>query len=179
LKVSIDVVGARDDAIARVDENAKSTAKREAQSSKRVASRLRFKFSPMEVPLSRVLNSGLATPPSHCSVSIAAGMTKRESTGPSHKTCRMPMVLYTSESPTPILTLAPKWSLIIVLTKWSGRPNCRCTARSASLGNVSKAIDLDGEFWDAKGTSSSSIGYLGGEEVVGIGFGFGGFLILL
>jgi nitrous oxidase accessory protein NosD len=47
-----DVVGARDEVITRVEE--------EAQSSKGVTSRLRFELSPMVTPLSRVSNSSFA-----------------------------------------------------------------------------------------------------------------------
>jgi hypothetical protein len=52
--------------------SAQSSAKREVQSSKDAASRLRFEVSPMATPLSQVMNSGLATPPGHCGVSIVA-----------------------------------------------------------------------------------------------------------
>jgi hypothetical protein len=42
----------------------------------------------MVTPLSRVLKSGLATPPGYRGVFIAACMIKRKSTGPSHEPCR-------------------------------------------------------------------------------------------
>ena len=87
-KVSKDVVGARDEVSTRVEEERVVVRKEKAQSSKDAASRLRVEFSPMVTPLSRVINTGLATPSGHCSVSIAACMIKRKSTGPSHEPCR-------------------------------------------------------------------------------------------
>jgi hypothetical protein len=113
-KVRKDVVGARDEVITRVEEK-----RAIAKSLKGAASRLRFEFPPMVAALSWVMNSGLATPPGHCSVSIAACLMKRKSTGPSHGLCRAPMVLSTSEPSSPIVTLAlaPKWSRTITSKK--------------------------------------------------------------
>jgi hypothetical protein len=43
---------------------------------------LAVQFSPMVTALSWVMNSGLATPPGHCSDSIASLIIKTKSTGP-------------------------------------------------------------------------------------------------
>jgi hypothetical protein len=45
--------------------------------------------------------------------------------------------------------------------------------------SIDEWVLIDEELWSAKGTRSSSIGYLGVEGVVGIGFKFGHFLFFI
>jgi hypothetical protein len=82
-KVSKDVVGARDEVITRVEEK-RAIAREEG------GPELKERGIPLAVqiiahglatPLLRVLNSGLATPPGHCSASITACMMKAKSMG--------------------------------------------------------------------------------------------------
>ena len=101
---------------------AQSSAKSEHQWSKLIAPRLRSDFSPMVTPSTRVRNSCFGT--GQHIVSIAACIIKRNNTGPSHEPCRTPIELSNSDSTSPTFTLilACSWSLMTILTKWSGRP---------------------------------------------------------
>jgi hypothetical protein len=133
-----DVVGARDEVITLVEAKREIAREEGGLELKEHGVPLEVRIPTHSNAVLALLNSGLATPPGHCSVSIATCMIKSKSTGPSHEPCRTPVVLSTSKPHSQILTLtlAPKRSRIKTLTKWSGRPNHSSTVKTVSKAST-------------------------------------------